>query len=60
MKKTYYTLALFVSLILFDGCSKYIDIVPDEINSENFFNDQAEFEEGLIGVYGTKPYRQND
>lgn len=51
MKKTYYTLALFVSLILFDGCSKYVDIVPDAPNSENFFNDQAEFEEGLIGVY---------
>ena len=51
MKKIYYTFALFVSLIFINACSKYVDIIPDAPNSENFFNDEAEFEEGLIGVY---------
>jgi hypothetical protein len=51
MKKIYYTYALFVSLIFINACSKYIDIVPDAPNSENFFNDESEFEEALIGVY---------
>lgn len=51
MKKIYYTYALFVSLIFISSCSKYIDIVPDAPNSENFFNDEDEFEEALIGVY---------
>lgn len=51
MKKIYYTYALFVSLIFINACSKYTDIVPDAPNSENFFNDESEFEEALIGVY---------
>ena len=51
MKKNFFKYLLFVSFICTNGCSNYIDIIPDAPNSENFFNDESEFEEGLIGVY---------
>ena len=51
MKKIFYKYLLLVSFIFINGCSNYIDIIPDAPNSENFFNDESEFEEGLIGVY---------
>ena len=51
MKKIFFKYLLLISFIFINGCSDYIDIIPDAPNSENFFNDESEFEEGLIGVY---------
>jgi len=51
MKKLIYSTSLFVSLVFVSACDKYIDIIPDTPNSENFFNNETEYEEALIGVY---------
>lgn len=51
MKKLYKITFLFIACLITSACNDYVDIIPDAPNSENFFNNEAEYEEALIGVY---------
>jgi len=54
MKKKIMYLPLLLSLLVAGGCEKYLDRKPlDGSSATNFLNNQAEIEQGLIGVYAS-------
>ena len=50
MKKIFKTVMVF-SLVLLGACDEYVELDPIAPNSDNYFNNEQEYENGLIGAY---------
>lgn len=44
-------MSLFWVFVLFISCDDFVDVTPEQPNSNNFFNNQGEYEAALIGAY---------
>ncbi|MFK8009298.1 MAG: RagB/SusD family nutrient uptake outer membrane protein [Saprospiraceae bacterium] len=54
MKKNIYQTLIFASLLMLVGCSDFLDRQPlDQLTTENFYQDEAQVDLALIGVYAT-------
>ncbi len=51
MGKLFKIIFLFILINLANACDDYVDIIPAAPNSENYFNNEQEYEDALIGVY---------
>ncbi len=51
MKNLFKTTFFFILFNMMSACNDYVDIIPIAPNSENYFNNEEEYEEALIGVY---------
>ena len=51
MKNLLKTTFLFILFNAISACNDYVDIIPIATNSENYFNNEEEYEDALIGVY---------
>lgn len=51
MKNLFKATLLFILCVLAPACDHTVDILPIAPNSENYFNDEEEYEKALIGVY---------
>lgn len=51
MKTLHKITFLFIACFVINACDKYVEVIPDAPNSENFFNNEEEYEDALIGVY---------
>lgn len=54
MKNNNYIKHVFCSLLvvaLLISCDDFVDVTPEQPNSDNFFNNQSEYESALIGAY---------
>ena len=50
MKNIFKTVMVF-SLVLLGACDDYVELDPIAPNSDNYFNNEQEYENGLIGAY---------
>lgn len=49
--KIYYIFSFVILIGLFSSCDDFVDVTPEQPNSDNFFNTEADYEAALIGAY---------